>query len=127
MKKASPLKSVKKSMASFMTARLSSAHCEGGPGNPPFPTLKTEKEREKGDIYRDRGWKTAKLASPLFGSIYTGVRRSDLVLFSPYLSIHNAKHWQIKSLVSVQIAEGTLRNLQNLEQTHEPYTTRNRS
>lgn len=47
MKKASPLKSVKKSMASFMTARLSSARCEGGPGNPPLPTLKTEKKRAR--------------------------------------------------------------------------------
>lgn len=47
MKKAYPLKSVKKSMASFMTARLSSARCEGGPGNPPLPTLKTEKKRAR--------------------------------------------------------------------------------
>lgn len=63
-----------------------------------------ERKRE-----RDSGWKTAKLASPLFGSIYTRVRESDLVLFSPYLDIHNAKQWLIKSLVSVQVAEGILR------------------
>lgn len=40
MKKASSLKSVEKSMASFMTTRLSSARCEGGPGNLPHPKVK---------------------------------------------------------------------------------------
>lgn len=40
MKKASSLKSVEKSMASFMTTRLSSARCEGGPGNLPLPKVK---------------------------------------------------------------------------------------
>lgn len=40
MKKASSLKSVEKSMASFMTTRLSSARCEGGPCNLPLPKVK---------------------------------------------------------------------------------------
>lgn len=46
MKKASSLKSAKKSMASFMTTRLSSARCEGRLGNLPPPILKV-KTRKK--------------------------------------------------------------------------------
>lgn len=37
----------KKSMASFMNACLSSAHCEGGPDNPPVSTFKKEKLRDR--------------------------------------------------------------------------------
>lgn len=68
MKKASPLKSTKKSMASFMTTRLSSARCEGGPGNPPLTTLKTEKGREN-ETGKESMLKTANLALPHLGSI----------------------------------------------------------
>lgn len=46
----------------------------------------------------------AKQSLPVFGSIYTGVRESDLGSFAPDIGIHNAKHWQINSPVSWQVA-----------------------
>lgn len=48
MKKASSLKSEKKSMASFMTTRLSSARCEGALAICPPPK---GKDREKGERF----------------------------------------------------------------------------
>lgn len=66
-------------MASFMTARLSSARCEGGYTNPGRPTLKTEAEGEN-----ESGWKTAVSASLLFGK---RLLRSEKV-FGDFLLIY---------------------------------------
>lgn len=79
MKKASSLKSAKKSMASFMTACLSSARCEGGLGNPPLPMLKTEKEREKERERVENG--QASLAT-LWQHLHRGQRIRSWVILS---------------------------------------------
>ncbi len=99
MKKASPLKSAKKSMASFMTARLSSARCEGGPGNPPLPTLKTEKEREKKrrrerERERERVENGQASLATLWQHLHRGQRIRSLVIFSWF------RHPQCKMLTN---------------------------
>lgn len=71
MKKASPLKSVKKSMVSFMTACLSSARCEGGPGKPP-PNAK------------DGGWRAPELAA-----LWQRLHRSENLIGGGFL-MHKA-------------------------------------
>lgn len=78
-KRASPaLKSTKKSMASFMTARLSSARCEGGYSNPPLPTVK--------DGEGDRKWVGERSSSHpyLLEAFYQGV--GSLVIFLFFFS-----------------------------------------
>lgn len=97
MKKASPLKSEKKSMASFMTARLSSARCEGGPGNPPLPMLKTEKEREQ-EIYIERKRERVENGQAILASLWQHLHRGQRI--RSWLICSWFRHSQCKTLAN---------------------------
>lgn len=55
MKKDASLKSAKKSMASFMTTRLSSARCERGPWQSAPPPLKVKTGKREREVLGQRG------------------------------------------------------------------------
>lgn len=83
-----------------------------GPDNPPLPTLKTEK--------RERGWKTAKLASALFGNIYERVRESNGRWFSHELATGHARYRRIKTFAP-QSYKGNWKNLDLEPSQRYPY------